>query len=890
MYQTGQWVFDKDNNRKVKILDVNELWDYRTFHVYEPIHKSTYYISEDSIGESIGHYDNLFYLKYLLLAAKIKNELAGGILSSVGDNIIPLPHQIYALNRALANNEVRYLIADEVGLGKTIEAGLIIKELKTRGLIRKVLIVAPKGLITQWHHEMKTKFNEDFKVLLPEDYDTIKRLYGNLNPWDNFAQVICSMDSIKPLEKRLGWDADKIAAYNKDRIESLLKVDWDMIIIDEAHRVGGSSSDVARYKMARALAEVSPYLLLLTATPHQGKTEPFLRLIRLLDKDAFPGEQAIVRSQVAPYVIRTEKREAVDAEGNKLFKNRKINTLNIGWELRHDLQKQLYEEVTQYVATGYDKARKEKKYYLGFLMILMQRLVSSSTRAIREYLDRRWSILEAQEAELTGYNEDDFYDNEAEEAIEELIKAKSLNIKKEKMEIQDLLAIARLAENQYLDAKAESLLDTIFKINIDEQKFKLLIFTEFIATQNYLKDVLEQKGFNVTTLNGSMNLEERSVVLKDFKEKAQILVSTDAGGEGLNLQFCNTVVNYDLPWNPMKIEQRIGRIDRIGQTEDVQVFNYMLKDTVEYRVKEVLEQKLATILEQFGVDKMGDILDTTQSEVDFTSVYMESINNPKGINLYTGNLEKEIKEKTEKITEVKDLLMDEKVLDKSLAAKINKLPIDHWIRSMYQNYHLSLGREVGLFEIAELDFNNSSVQEMLNRNESWIYTNTIPVLRIDGLNYDNGCWSLWEIGINENEKERRYFPIFLNENLVFRGPSSKILWDALINDQSKIEALLPRPFSEDQFKIVLDKAKDVAYGHFQEIKSSYENKLDKQRGKHELAFKLRKEAIDRIGLSHVKNFRKKQLEQEELVWKEELAKKERIIPILKPIYIVYLER
>ncbi|MEW6624168.1 MAG: helicase-related protein [Bacillota bacterium] len=890
MYQIGQWVFDKENNKKVKILEVDELWDYRTFHVYEPVEKTTYYIGEDSITEISGLNDNLFYLKYLLLAAKIKNELARGILSSVGDNIIPLPHQIYALNRALASSEVRYLIADEVGLGKTIEAGLIIKELKTRGLIRKVLIVAPKGLLTQWRYEMKTKFNEDFKVLLPEDYETIKRLYGNLNPWVNFEQVICSMDSIKPLEKRHGWDAEKISAYNRDRIESLLKVDWDMIIIDEAHRVGGSSSDVARYKMARALADVSPYLLLLTATPHQGKTEPFLRLIRLLDKDAFPGEQAIVRSQVAPYVIRTEKREAVDAEGKKLFKNRKINTLHVGWEQRHDLQKKLYEEVTKYVATGYNKARREKKNYIGFLMILMQRLVSSSTRAIREYLERRWSVLEAQEADLTVYNEDDFYDNDAQETVEKLMKAKSLNIKKEKMELENLLAVARLAEDQYIDAKTESLLDTIFKINVDEEKFKLLIFTEFIATQNYLKDVLEQKGFKVITLNGSMSLEDRSMVLKEFKEKAQILVSTDAGGEGLNLQFCHTVVNYDLPWNPMKIEQRIGRVDRIGQTQDVQVYNFMLKDTVESRVKEVLEQKLATILQQFGVDKMVDILDSTQSEVDFTSVYMQSITNPRGINLYTDNLEKEIKEKTEKINEVKDLLKDEKVLDKSLAAEINKCPIDQWIRSMYKNYCLAKGQEVELFDTAGLDFNSKIIQEILRRNESWIYTNKIPVLKIEGLNYENGYWSLWEIGINDNEKERTYFPLFLNDNFVFRGPSSKILWDALINDQSRIELLSQRTYSEDHYKMVLNKAKDVAYGHFQEIKSNYERKLDKQRRQRELAFKLRREAIERIGLSHVRNFRKKKLEQEELAWKEELAKKERVIPVLKPIYIVYLER
>jgi superfamily II DNA or RNA helicase len=434
MYKAGSWVLDKENKQKVKILEVEHLWNYRTFHVYEPIGKKTYYLSEDLIGDiKVKDGFSLYHLKYLLTAARIKNKMARGILTSVGDSIIPLPHQIYALNRALSHNEIRYLIADEVGLGKTIEAGLIIKELKTRGLIKKILIVVPKGLITQWHDEMRSKFNEDFKIILSEDFETIKRLYNTSNPWENYEQVICSMDSIKPLERRHGWDEERIMAYNKERLQSLLKVDWDLIVIDEAHRVGGSSSDVARYRMARALADVCPYLLLLTATPHQGKTEPFLRLIRLLDKDAFPGEQAIVRKQVAPYVIRTEKREAVDADGNRLFKERITSTIDISWEKRHRLQRQLYEKVTEYVVHGYDLARKEKKYYLGFLMILMQRLVTSSTRAIREFLERRWDLLESEEADLSRFSAEEFYESDLEEFSQELIKARSLNIKKEKV-------------------------------------------------------------------------------------------------------------------------------------------------------------------------------------------------------------------------------------------------------------------------------------------------------------------------------------------------------------------------------------------------------------------------------------------------------------------------
>lgn len=408
MFNIGDWVLDKENKKAVRVVETNDLWGYKSYNVFDPVEQKTYFLPEKKIcSVDAGDDFSIHYFKYIVTSAKINNELANGILSSIGDSIIPLPHQIYALNRALSGNKVRYIIADEVGLGKTIEAGMIIKELKTRGLINRILIVCPKGLITQWHMEMKSKFNENFNIVLPDDFDSIKRIYGDDNIWSNFSQVICSLDSVKPLERRSGWSQEKIDEYNKERLGSLISAGWDIIIIDEAHRVGGSSADVARYKLGSALADVSPYLLLLTATPHQGKTEPFLRLIRLLDKDAFPDSNAVVKEQVNPYVIRTEKREAVDGEGNRLFKDRITKTVNIEWEDRHSLQKQLYQMVTKYVSEGYNKARKEKKNYIGFLMVLMQRLVTSSTRAIRVNLERRLNILQNSETKLVSLSEAD---------------------------------------------------------------------------------------------------------------------------------------------------------------------------------------------------------------------------------------------------------------------------------------------------------------------------------------------------------------------------------------------------------------------------------------------------------------------------------------------------
>ncbi|MCD8067720.1 MAG: DEAD/DEAH box helicase [Lachnospiraceae bacterium] len=312
----------------------------------------------------------------MTLLAKIKNETSGGFLSSLSSGVIPLPHQLHVLNRALETNNVRYILADEVGLGKTIEAGMIIKELKSRGLVSRTLVVCPTGLVTQWSSEMQEKFHEKFQVILPSDYDTIRRLTDSDDVYRQYDQVISPMDSIKPLERHAGWTDEKVEKYNQDRIYSIINSGWDLIIIDEAHRVAGSTGDVARYKLGNLLSQASPYLLLLSATPHNGKTEPFLRLVRLLDKDAFPNAKSIVKEQVAPYLIRTEKREAIDNNGNLLFKNRVTHLVSLTWDDRNSLQRELYQKVSSYVSKTYAKAQRNRKknMCLIFLLIIMQRM------------------------------------------------------------------------------------------------------------------------------------------------------------------------------------------------------------------------------------------------------------------------------------------------------------------------------------------------------------------------------------------------------------------------------------------------------------------------------------------------------------------------------------
>ena len=445
MSEIGDFAFDMLSDANVQVLDKIEVWGYVSYKVFNPATGRVYKATEEQLntqGSPIQYDEN--YLRYVALLSKIKNETTDGLLSSLASGIIPLPHQLHVLNRVMKTNNVRYILADEVGLGKTIEAGMIIKELKTRGLVKRVLVVCPTGLVTQWAAEMQEKFHEKFNVILPSDYDTIKRLTDNEDVYGQFDEVISPMDSIKPIEKHAGWTDERVEKYNEERIYSIINSGWDLIIIDEAHRVAGSSGEVARYKLGYLLSQASPYLLLLSATPHNGKTEPFLRLVRLLDENAFPNYKSIVKEQVSPYLIRTEKREAIDNNGNKLFKNRMTHLVTLAWDERHSMQRELYEMVSSYVSKTYNKAlrNKKKNMCLIFLLIIMQRMVTSSTEAVKQSLERRLSVLLTQSTKLGSLTEEDLADLDIEDGVEEALEAISLNMNEEIDELQQIIAMS----------------------------------------------------------------------------------------------------------------------------------------------------------------------------------------------------------------------------------------------------------------------------------------------------------------------------------------------------------------------------------------------------------------------------------------------------------------
>lgn len=889
MFNTGDFVFDSVAGANVQVLERIEMWGYTSYKVFDSATGQVYKATEEQLnkGGSASQYDEN-YLRYVTLLAKIKNETAGGFLSALSSGIIPLPHQLHVLNRAMETNNIRYILADEVGLGKTIEAGMIIKELKSRGLVQRVLVVCPTGLVTQWASEMQEKFHEKFQVILPSDYDTIRRLTDADDVYGQFDQVISPMDSIKPIEKHAGWTDERVEKYNEERIYSIINSGWDLIIIDEAHRVAGSSGEVARYKLGYLLSQASPYLLLLSATPHNGKTEPFLRLVRLLDEEAFPNAKSIVKEQVAPYLIRTEKREAIDNNGNLLFKNRITHLVELNWDERHTLQRELYQMVSSYVSKTYDKARRNRKknMCLIFLLIIMQRMVTSSTAAVRQSLERRLQVLKTQSTRIGSLTEEDLAELDIEDGVEEAVEAMSLDIDAENEELERIIAVAKQAEFQYPDVKVEKLVDTIDEILSEDRNQKIIVFTEFVATQAYLKTLLEKRGFTVTILNGGMSIDERNEALLEFKTKSNIFISTDAGGEGLNLQFSNIIINYDLPWNPMKIEQRCGRADRIGQQRDVHIYNFIITDTVECRVREVLEEKLSVILKEMGVDKYSDVLDSEVAEVDFTEVYMNSIGKPRSVekNLYP--VESEVKQQVANAQKYKDIIREEKDLH-SLVGTESDFDVDSALRQMMAYYESWKGHDLHLID--RISINDVEIIKHLRTSIVQDHSSQLLSVGIRDFPNEAGYFMLWELSISDEESGKRIIPIFVNENFILRPMAGKRLMDVFLDGTSKLTVHSAPNISEDEYKKLNDMCIDFAYDTFVELKDKQIQTKKESYNKYMYALQLRTEAAEHIGIDNIRRSRLAKLEREKAAIEAEYKKGSQVFPDFRMMILIRLE-
>ncbi len=931
MEQPGTWVWSLSHRQPAKVEECLSLWGDEALRLWLPQDDTLVRVRASEVrsleASDLGHVERV---KFTLCAARLANLAFEDVLLAPSDSaVIPLPHQIRALRRAVSGDRVRYLLADEVGLGKTIEAGLIIRELKLRGRVRRVLVIAPKGLVKQWQSEMKVHFGEDLRHLAPAEFDTLRKVVPGDNVWRACDQVICSLDSVKPMEARRGWTAEKLAAYNKDRFDDLIAAGWDLIVIDEAHRLGGSTEQVARHQLGLGLAEAAPYLLLLSATPHQGKTDAFHRLLTLLDKQAFPAVESVTRERVLPYVIRTEKRQAVTADGQPLFKPRFTQLRPVEWGTHTD-QEQLYEAVTTYVRHGYNQALRDKKPYVGFLMILMQRLVTSSTRAIRTTLEKRLAaITEAADEEnlphlanaggglLTpaAYPEDEWGELNGQEQLDIVFTALREGMANERGEIESLLRLARQVEATGADAKAEALFALIRDLERAESDpdLKVLIFTEFVPTQTMLAEYFTARGISSVSLNGSMSMEERQQVQAAFAKTARVLISTDAGGEGLNLQFCHVVINFDIPWNPMRMEQRIGRVDRIGQKHAVRAFNFVFADTVEFRVREVLEEKLAVILEDMGVDKTSDVLDSAEAGKLFDRLYLEALLHPDRVPEAVGKIEHEIRQQADSAKEKNRVLTAAEAFKPDTAPK---LPIADWVERMVGHYlggydgHLDAeldrvnirwpdatatetytfpGREP-LPGASLLSLEHPRVRAMLARLPRVAEGAPVPTVKLadapEGL---LGIWSLWEVRMSsEGANRARLSPVFVHDDGRNLMPTAKYLFERLMMDHWHCTGILPPAESKTAFDHAESAARDTLKEIYLDLKRRHLAQVQQDEEKGEYSYRVRGKMLGEIGLPEVRNFRLRQLESERQTWKAQLARQRELLPELNPLLMLAL--
>lgn len=866
-----------------------ELWGYTSYKVFNPANGSVYKATGEQLKRGGGEAQlDENYLRYVTLLSKIRNETSAGILSALSSGVIPLPHQLHVLERALETRNIRYILADEVGLGKTIEAGMIIKELKARGLITRILVVCPTGLVSQWSVEMQEKFHEKFQVILPSDFDTIRRLTDNDDVYGQFDQVISPMDSIKPVEKHAGWSDKRVEKYNQERIEAIINSGWDLIIIDEAHRVAGSSSYVARYKLGYLLSQASPYLLLLTATPHNGKTEPFLRLVRLLDEQAFPNYKSIVKEQVAPYLIRSEKREAIDNNGNLLFKKRYTHLVELHWDERHSLQRQLYELVSSYVSKIYDKARwnRKKNMCLIFLMIIMQRMVTSSTAAVRQSLEHRLRVLLEEETRVNTMSESDWDERDIEDGDADAMEAMSLDRSAEIEELKMIISVAKQAEFQHHDVKVDALFDTIDELQSEDPAQKIILFTEFVGTQVYLKELLESRGYSVSVLNGSMDIEERNNALNEFKMSTGIFISTDAGGEGLNLQFANIIINYDLPWNPMKIEQRCGRADRIGQQRDVHIYNMIIGDTVESRVREVLEEKLSVIMKELGIDKYSDVLDNEVAECDFTDAYMSSIGHASRIEQNIYSVEMEMRQQVGNALKYKDILHEEKDLTQ-LVGKESNFDVDTALRQMLVYYESWKGNDPTIID--RISINDEMITKHLCGSIVQDHTKQLMSVVIRNFPNEAGYFMLWELSVSEDTQDKRIIPIFVNESYVLRPMAGSKIMEVFLDGSSRLDCRMVHNLSEENYQRLQEICMNFAYNTFVELKEKQTKRSTEQYEKYNYALSLRREAAGHIGIENIRRSRIAKLEREEREIEEEHKRSGTVLPDFRLMILIQLE-
>ena len=597
----------------------------------------------------MGRIDHIDHYRLLTNATRLSLVYEYDKLLSISNSkMVPELYQLMAVKKVMESLRQRFLIADDVGLGKTIEAGLIMQELAARRRGTRVLIIVPASLQDQWKKEMQRHFLRKFYIYNSRKMEGIQELVDeNLNPWLARNAIITSIDWIKPQYEGTG-----AARRNTNKFfDQLLKVErrWDLVMIDEAHYV---STDSNRADLAKEIQERSDSLLLLTATPHSGNPEHFFNLLNLIDPFMFSDPEDLDRADARPRVEKVMIRRGKETifEKNvagqliKKFKERDVHPVQIAFTPEED---DLYKAVSGYTGDGWAELNRKRKISAAdlnigkFLLALVQKRMVSSLAALRETLKRRIDSIvvtrtisrvsgdrpapDRQEIRLLkDYQRGEFMEDEDREMVERYIETRDVQAMyaertNEVKTLRNLLEMTEDLIQRGQDSKLKYLKKFLKELLTKDSSEKVIVFTEYRDTLNYLKEHLQREWYlspqSIVLIHGGMPLgeDENEEGSKLYAERrfndsdTRLLLATDAASEGLNLQrYCHTLINYELPWNPNRLEQRIGRIHRYGQRYDAQIYNFMIEGSKEAQIFTVLQNKIETIRRQLG--NMAEVL------------------------------------------------------------------------------------------------------------------------------------------------------------------------------------------------------------------------------------------------------------------------------------------
>ena len=611
-----------------------------------------------------------FDLRSQALRLRIAHEQ--GQLLSISNSLVRLePYQLAAVNWVMQKLRQRALIADDVGLGKTIEAGLILKELAARNRADRVLFVVPAHLQTKWVRDMDRFFDFDLTRADREWVEAERRRLGaEANIWDqDHQQLITSMAFLRQDEFQPALD----------------EAFWDVVIVDEAHKAakrGGSPSQTST--MVERVSSNSDALLLLSATPHDGKGEAFRSLVEYIDPFLVAEDQELTKEAVDRVMIRRGKQTIYDEDGERIFPDREVNTVPV--EMTHE-ERQFYRAVTDYVQNVYNRSEQLNEPAVGFAMALMQKRLVSSIGAIQATLSRRLRDLVAEQSTSTTLSEEtaayldgeDLDETDKQQAEAELAGLTVTETDAQlETEIETLRDLVALADGISVDSKAQRVRRYIQQLLEEQPDEKVLLFTEYRDTLDYLLELVKDEPWadEILVIHGDVDKDQRADIEDEFNHgESRLLFATDAASEGIDLQHsCHIMVNYELPWNPNRLEQRIGRIHRYGQEKAVKVWNFSFEDTREGEIFELLQNKVESIRGKLG--NTADVLGMLD-DIDVDSLIMESIQDDQPPGATKAELERLIDERQRTLEEWYDRsLIDTNTFDQESREQIQQVMDD----------------------------------------------------------------------------------------------------------------------------------------------------------------------------------------------------------------------